>query len=466
MTAVASVAAGTTRTRRGSHWAAWTAGGVGLALGLRPLADNSFLTHLATGRLILDRLALPTADPYSFSALGSNWTVQSWLPSVLYGLAERAGGGLGLLLLRATVTVALALLVWRLTAPALGLGGRLGVFVAAVSASASLWAPRPLLMGLVLFALAVVVIEDESGRWPAWSLIPIGWVWVNSHGTFPLLLAYVALRVVGRRLDGASASRLVGLLGRAGAGVLVGAVGPLGLSGLLFPLQLLGRSSALRHVVEWQSPSFTTLPSLVFLGLLVVALRGRRRWEDALPALAFFVLALTAVRHVPWAVVVLVPVAARAVAGRAASGAVARVAAGALVVVCCVVVLGRIGGDAYDLAEYPVAEVQWMADHGLEPRDVRVAAPALAGNYLTWRDGAEANVFFDDRFDMYPLAVVDAYNVLALGQAEWRDVMERYGIEAVLWQRSKPLAGLVSESSGWRVIYTSADWLVAVPTSV
>jgi hypothetical protein len=52
--------------------------------------------------------------------------------------------------------------------------------------------------------------------------------------------------------------------------------------------------------------------------------------------------------------------------------------------------------------------------------------------------------------------------VLALGAAEWPDVLERYGIEAVLWERSKPLAALVSESSEWRVVHSSPDWLVAV----
>jgi len=52
----------------------WPDGGLGvLVAGLlafvaaRPLTDNSFLTHLATGRLILDS-GVPTSNPFLYSA--------------------------------------------------------------------------------------------------------------------------------------------------------------------------------------------------------------------------------------------------------------------------------------------------------------------------------------------------------------------------------------------------------------
>src|SRR4051812_27067033 len=60
----------------------------GLKLGLHPLDDNSFLTHLAAGRLILHS-GIPRVDPFSSTALGTPWVVQSWLVAALYGVAER-----------------------------------------------------------------------------------------------------------------------------------------------------------------------------------------------------------------------------------------------------------------------------------------------------------------------------------------------------------------------------------------
>ena len=65
---------------------------VGVQIGQRPLNDNSFFTHLATGRIILDGGGIPRSDPYTFSAHGASWTVQSWLASVLYAGAEEVGG--------------------------------------------------------------------------------------------------------------------------------------------------------------------------------------------------------------------------------------------------------------------------------------------------------------------------------------------------------------------------------------
>ena len=66
------------------------------ALASGPLNDNSFFTHLATGRLILDEGRVPTEDPYTFTAVGEPWTVQSWLAAVAYAGFERMAGTLGL----------------------------------------------------------------------------------------------------------------------------------------------------------------------------------------------------------------------------------------------------------------------------------------------------------------------------------------------------------------------------------
>lgn len=444
---------------------------VGIVLGLRPLQDNSFLTHLATGRLILDRMAIPAEDVYSFTAAGSPWVVQSWLPSVLYALVERVGGDVALMLLRAVVTTALTLLLWRLTRRATSFGSRLLTVLMATVACAALWSPRPLLLGLVFLSLSVVVAEED--RWPTWALIPIAWLWVNSHGTFPLLLAYLAVRTVGRRLDGAPIDRHLRLLGTAAAGIVVGAVGPLGVSGLLFPVELLGRSEQLREIVEWRSPSFTEVPNLVFLalGLCALVLPRERRWEDLLPAAAFLALAATGLRHIPVATVVLVPAVARALPLRgsvAFDPAVRRawrpldvVVAASLTATCVLAAVVQLQRPAYDVRTYPVAELAWMTAEGLDPADVRVALPDYVGNYLTWRDGGAANVFMDDRFDMYPTHVVEAHRLLFAGERGWDAALDRYDIDAVLWPRKLPLAELVVADARWDVVHTTRGWIVA-----
>ena len=62
---------------------------VGLALGARPIGDNSTFVHLRTGVDIVAGRGIPRVDPYSATAEGATWVVQSWLPAVAYGLAQK-----------------------------------------------------------------------------------------------------------------------------------------------------------------------------------------------------------------------------------------------------------------------------------------------------------------------------------------------------------------------------------------
>src|SRR5881409_2787198 len=68
---------------------------IGWGVGIERLYDNSFFWHLRTGKLILAH-GLPHSDPYSFSAHGTKWVVQSWLAEVLYSVVNKAAGAFGL----------------------------------------------------------------------------------------------------------------------------------------------------------------------------------------------------------------------------------------------------------------------------------------------------------------------------------------------------------------------------------
>ena len=437
----------------------------GLAIGLRPLGDNSALTHLATGRLILSE-GIPRHDPFSFTAPGEPWTVYSWLASTLMALAERAGGANGIQLGRAALTCGLALLVWILTRPAEVLAGRIIAVAGVLVVGTSAWTERPLLISLVLMAVLVLAAERENAS--PWLIVPVMWVWVNVHGSFPLALVYLAVRLVGRRVDGAPLGRLPRLLGVAVAGTLAGAVNPLGARLLVFPFELLGRHDVLERVQEWRSPNFSRPPNLALLGMLLLALllcSRRRSFEDGFVAVVFGGAACLAVRNAPLATIVLAPVLARglsglgSVRGEARNGRMA-VAGIALAVVGVVLVATSLQDPAYDLRKYPVSQVQWMEAEGLLSR--RVATQDFVGNFLIARRGADANVFFDDRFDMYPSRVIRDSVALLDGREGWQDRLDRYDVEVVLWQRSRPLTGLLGLDPGWEVVRRDKEWIVAV----
>ncbi len=288
---------------------------VGLLIGLGPLDDNSFLTHLATGRLIWDTHHIPHHDPYSFTAFGHPWVVQSWLASVFYGAADKWWGPAGVLLVVAAVATTVAALVWTLTRPARSLISRVLIVgpLLIIGADGG-WVERPLLFGLL--SLCLVLLAAEGRLDPRW-LVPTMWLWVNTHGSFPLGLVAVGLMAIGRRLDHESPTTEVRALKWAAVGTLVGAVNPLGPRLLVFPIELLRRQDILSNVVEWQAPKFVHVGQRAFLVLLLVAIVAvvrRPSWRAALPLVVFTAASLLGARNVVVASIVFVPGLARGLA--------------------------------------------------------------------------------------------------------------------------------------------------------
>jgi hypothetical protein len=445
----------------GAGFAVW-----GVAIGLIRLHDNSFLTELATGHLILSN-GFPHSDPFSFTAHGRPWVLESWLASVLYGWVDDVGGAHGLQLLHAALAVALSLLVWRLTRPANAVIGRILAATAVFVVGTGYWTPRPLLIGLVGLACIVLLSETEGGS--PWLAVPVMWIWIQDHGSWPLGLAYLLIRLVARAVDHEPLGRLPSLVGAVAIGILLGAANPYGLRLLAYPLVVLSHHQAFSYILEWQSPSFSDPVNAVFLAeaLLALLLAARRRGtlEDALVTVLFVAAACLASRNIPVASLVIVPVLSRGLAGLGSFTADRRTVA-AVGGILVMAVFGALLVDralqkpGFVLNVYPVVAVAWMQQHGLVPG--RVATQDYVGNFLEYRYGARASAFIDDRVDMYPAAVETASRTLLAGSSGWQSALDRYRIRTVLWQRNLPLGVLVSVSPKWQVVYRDTEWVVAV----
>jgi hypothetical protein len=442
---------------------------IGLLIGLGPLDDNSYLTHLATGRIIWDTHHIPRHDPYSFTAFGHPWVVQSWLASVIYGAADKVWGAPGVLMVVAVVSTVLAALVWTLTRPAHSLISRLLIVgpLLLIGADGG-WVERPLLFGLL--ALCVALLAAEGRLDPRW-LLPTMWFWVNVHGSFPLGLVAVALLAIGRRLDRQSPATEFRALKWAALGTLLGSVNPLGPRLLVFPIELLRRQDVLSNVVEWQAPKFVALGQRTFLLLLllaVVALVRRPSWRAGLPIVVFTAASLLGARNVVIASIVFVPGLARGLAGIGTVTGderrpIFRPMAAALALAGVLAAVVAASGPVYNFDSYPVAAVTWAEQEGLLRAGTRVVSQDYVGNYLEARFGTAVKVFMDDRYDMFPETVVNDFLTLNSGAPGWQEVLDRNQASAVLWAVDKPLGQLLAVSPQWRVVYTDEKFLIAEP---
>lgn len=392
--------------------------GAGFVIGMHVLGDNSFLTHLATGRIIVDSHHVPSHDPFSFSALGHPWVVQSWLASLAYGVLDDAGGLRWIMVYTGILSAILAGLVWTLTRPAGRVLPRLGIATVVLVIGASFWGERPLLVALV--ALGLVLLSVEGRLDPRW-LVAVMWVWVNVHGSFPLGLIAIAAFAIGRRLDGEQPTVELAALKWAVVGTLLGAINPVGPKLLFFPIALLSKYDVLKLVSEWQSPRFTSTAERMFLLeiiLVVVALVRRPSWRATIPAIVFIPAALLGVRNVTIASIVVIPGLARGLADLGSLEGDERrpvFAPAAAVILAAAVLVGtaKLSDPESKINDtYPVKAVDFTERAGLTGAGRHVVAQDFVGNYLEERLGPRANVFIDDRFDMYPDQITTDYLLL------------------------------------------------------
>jgi hypothetical protein len=115
-------------------------------------------------------------------------------------------------------------------------------------------------------------------------------------------------------------------------------------------------------------------------------------------------------------------------------------------------------GPAFSLRSYPVRELDWMEHNRY--LDGRVATQDFVGNLRTLRDGRGRNVFFDDRFDMYPRAVGEASFDLLAGKPDYQAILDRYAVDTVLWEKKLPLAVVLRADRRWRTVHTTKSWVV------
>ncbi len=447
---------------------------VGLAFGLRRIGDNSALLHIRTGIDMAKGSGIPRVDAYSFTAHGHAWVVQSWLAEMAYGWAVRLGGAHILLLLQAVLLAAVTFLVALLARA----GSTLRTVVAATIAFGVLVegiSPRPLLVGLLCLALTVTIVDRG---WSPWWQVPVVWVWVNSHGSFPLGLAWLFLVVAGTAVDRRSLPRRqLRHLGAFVVGLAVAVVNPLGPRLLAFPLAVRDKQMIFKTIVEWRSPNFQSASGLVTLAFLtlaaVVLIRARLSWADALTAAVFVAIGLFAVRNLTPAAVVLAPVLGRALRPSQADGTPSAAAgrlrigrspferAGALgfAVVGLAMVAYSFSVPAYDLHSYPVRLVSRAKADGWLEAPHRMAEQDWVGDYVAARFGSQARVFIDDRYDMYPLQLSQSYQSLLHGSPGSAAVLGRYDVDLVLWDDHQPVVQVL-ENAGWHEVEQDGQWVL------
>jgi hypothetical protein len=424
------------------------------------LDDGDTYWQIRTGEWILNHLAIPATDPFSFTAGDRPWFAHEWLAETLMALAWRANGIAGVMVLAATATgLTAAILIHHLRRFLPGIYAVLGVVAALVNAAPSLLA-RPHLLAwpcLALWCGGLIAARANRTAPPFW-LLPVMLVWVNLHGSFIIGLLLPAAFLIEALLDPNANRRDVftswsafilaawaaALLNRDGAG------------GVLFPFHMIGMEN-LTWIGEWQPTDFSRIEplELVIAGGLVLGLTGMVR----LPPIRLLLLlglihgAVTHARNeqllgIAGVLILAEPLGASLGRGHAVKLGIAwRHMASGAALIAVVALLVRI---AVPLGPERTGAA-FAATLASVPEPLR-AKPVLndysLGGKLIF---AGVRPFIDSRADLYGDAFLTRYReILKPDRAALERALSEYAIRWTIFPAEQPILLLMDQESGWR----------------
>ena len=110
--------------------------------------------------------------------------------------------------------------------------------------------------------------------------------------------------------------------------------------------------------------------------------------------------------------------------------------------------------------EYPQRAVAWLKGAGLRGNCL---TRYDWGGYVAWQLKGQVKVFVDGRADFYPPKVMNDFITAYFGKANWRNVLDRYGVTMVIAPPDAPISNLLSmHASGWRCVYRDKGAVVFI----
>ena len=443
---------------------------------LQAPSDSDLFWQLSSGEWTLDHGQILDHDIWSFTRDGTAYSVGAWLGQVALALGYRAGGWVGIDVLRAVCVGVAAFFVARITLRVQPHTGWAALpILGTVLVSRMVWGDRPQLFTLALFPLVLDVLFSARLEGRVRRLVvlpPVFLLWANLHNAFVIGLVACGVFVIEAWLarDPTRRALTIALV----ASAVASQINPSGVGSLT---RAAGYAGALPDwIVEERALDILTGHGLVFAVLLLAALtaaliRGREGIASRLGAsllwpgliIPFALLALAIQRDTPYACMVLAPFVAAMVPdamGRVRVSETLRVPgiAGAGVITLLAVALGATAALAApreaDLSSYPSG-----------------ALPALGGvngnvlNEYDWggyliRYAPEHRTFIDGRGGvLFTRDVIDDFGRAVALLPGYRDVLARRDIAAVLLRPDRPLVAALRED-GWRVVASDTTFVL------
>ena len=440
------------------------------------VADPDLWGHVRFGQDILQRLSIPSEDPYSFTS-DRAWVNHEWLSEVVMAAAFQFGGSVGLSLLKLAlllfvVAVVSRELVFRRVPP---VPRDVLVTIFVVSCVTLTPTLRPQTFSLALFALLLATLRrvDDGRGGLIWFVPVLMMVWANLHGGWlvgiGVLGAWTAVRCVKPR----GAPR--GIWASAGiVSLLATLVTPegIGLWTFLYDTVGLGRAD----IAEWHS-LFQQSPADALPWILTTIVAAIALWRARNQPLAHLVVVglLLVTSFKVWRLAPFYALAGIVLLGPYAVRPAPPVTkpsppAGALAVVIVGLMAAVAAGCAAFVSYRNIACIEmsgeWTADREAA---AFIIDSGLSGRMLTWFNWGEYAIWFlsptikvsmDGRREtVYSDDVLGLHLAIYRGEPGWEDALKRLDPDHVWLPATVPTLPRI-ERMGWRRVFGTAQSIV------
>lgn len=479
---------------------------------INKLTDPDLWWHLRSGQYIMDNGVIPKADVFSYTASGREWIDLHWLfQAVIYSFYKYAGPDSVILLQALVMTAVFSIFFW-LRFESRNLLFTVIVFLAAVLACQERFLVRPEMFTLLFIGLYIYILDryKDSKKDYLWFLPVLQALWVNMQGLFvlgPLMIfAYLLGEVFSWKLRNYfdyDDKNIVGdnrhpkllLI----ACLCLGAcfINPYGYKGALFPYELFGKigpqgGGYSRDIFEFQRP-FSIHPAgldiqmykaLLFVSLFSFLAAFRRiRLSMFFVYLLFLYLSLLARRNINFFALAAAMLTADNLKNLSLKYGLEKklswlyppLIAGMLLLSAGIATnrfylqtnsVKRTGlgissllysGKACDFVKESAVSGNIFNDLG-------------SGGYLIWRLFPYKKVFIDGRLEVYDREFYDYYNSLFFIYPLFKQAVERYNINCVMWNYNLPfmpgefLGNLVKDPN-WKLACIDNSFIVFLRNS-
>lgn len=417
-------------------------------------SESDTFWQIRTGLRTLEDGRIPNVDPFSWTAAGESWTLNSWGFNVLLATIYRMGGLVGVAITCALIAAAIVGLV-LLLARTLGASPVVaGWMLLPTSVLLIIWmSARPHLVDYVAVLLLVIILRRMVEKPALIQLVSLGvliTVWVNLHAASLLGVAIVGGTFVFVAIQTSTRRRAGWLAGALAAAFVCSLANPYGIGIFSQTAQVKHASSV---ITEWQPLNVADPLQLVPFALGLVALVvAVRRQEPVLAAALLVTVAgsIAAMRILPILLLVSMPVlmsaASHPVVLRYFESRRRMLAQCGSLTVVAVSVLVAINLHAVgrpDPAVYPSRAIDAIPD------DCTLFNDYMVGG-LVILERPDVKVSLDSRNDLYGAERVDKFMHFIQG-GDGDPAVLLAGADCVLVPPSSGLARMLRADPGWKL---------------